>query len=263
MISYFFVVLPKVSFLVVLLRIVFTSFYSWIFVWANFFLFVAFCSMFFGAFGAFSQRKLKRFLVYSSISHMGYVMFSIASGSFFGVSSVFFYIIVYLVMSFGIWSMFFYCVRKSSRNKIVLLTFLEDLRFLAKENPAISFSLLLILFSIAGIPPIAGFYAKMFVFFSTVGEPSLFFLAVTFICFSMLGTFYYLRIIKILSFSLLIEKAIYKSRFFYFTELNKTQGFLLSLTVMFLTFFVTSPGFLYIITHRMSLAYLSLFIPIV
>lgn len=117
-ISYFFAVLPKISFLVVLLRVVFISFYSWVFVWSNFFFFVAFCSMFFGAFGAFSQRKLKRFLVYSSISHLGYIIFSFTSGSFFAVSSIFFYIGIYLVISFSIWSIFFFIYKKIQKMKL-------------------------------------------------------------------------------------------------------------------------------------------------
>jgi NADH-quinone oxidoreductase subunit N len=114
-ISFFFAVVPKISFIVVLVRLVFYSFYSWILVWSNFFIFVSFCCIVFGAFGAMAQRKLKRFLVYSSVSHLGYIILAFSSGSFFGVSSIFFYLFIYIVMSFSVWSVFFYFFTNSKR----------------------------------------------------------------------------------------------------------------------------------------------------
>jgi len=163
-ISFFFAVVPKIAFILVLSRIVYSCFYSWLFFWANLFLFSSFFSLFLGAFGALSQRKIKRFLVFSSITHVGYFLLGLSTGSVYGLSSVFFYLIIYVIMVFGLWSLFF-CFFIKKTNKISTVKYLEDFRFLFRENPSIVFLLLILLFSLAGIPPFAGFYSKLYVFF--------------------------------------------------------------------------------------------------
>ena len=258
LVSFFFAVVPKIPLLLVFARILFVCFYSWLFVWSHLLLVVSLFSIFIGALGALSQKKIKRFFVFSSISHVGFMFLALSSGSVFGLSSAFFYLAVYLFMVFGMWSFFFCFFKKQGRGDLRLLKHLEDFRFLFQENPALAVFCIIFLFSITGLPPLAGFYSKMFVFFSASNSTSLFFFIFIVIFLSIVGSFYYLRLIKIIAFENFNEKN-FTGKHPFFTQVQKKQAFLLSFCFFFVTFFSYSPGLLFMLTHRIALGFICLF----
>ena len=156
--------------------------------------FLSIASMLFGAIAAIGQKNLKRLIAYSSISHVGYALAGLATGSNDGVQSSVIYIIIYIIMNLG----FFSCLLMMKRNNVYYEQ-IDDLSGLSKNHPMLSLSLLIILFSLAGIPPLAGFFAKFYIFKSVI-EQSMYFLAIVGLLATVVAAFYYLRIIKIMYF---------------------------------------------------------------
>ena len=150
--------------------------------------------MIFGAVAAIGQKNLKRLIAYSSISHMGYALAGLATVSNQGIQSSITYMSIYLVMNLA----FFSCLFMLKRNDKYYEN-IEDLSGLSKKHPILSFSLLIVLFSLAGIPPLAGFFAKFYVFLAVI-EQSMYFLAIVGLLATVVAAFYYLRIIKIIYF---------------------------------------------------------------
>ena len=151
--------------------------------------FISIASMIFGAVAAIGQRNLKRLIAYSSISHMGYALAGLASGTNQGIQSSVTYISIYLVMTLA----FFSCLFMLRKN--VFYERIEDLSGLSTNHPVLSISLLVVLFSLAGIPPLAGFFAKFYIFMSII-EQSMYFLAIIGLLSTVVAAFYYLRLIK-------------------------------------------------------------------
>ena len=156
--------------------------------------FLSIASMLFGAIAAIGQTNLKRLIAYSSIGHIGYTLAGLATGSNDGIQSSVIYITIYIFMNLGLFS----CLLMMKRNNTYFED-MEDLSGLSKNHPLLSLSLLLILFSLAGIPPLAGFFAKFYIFKSVL-EQSMYFLAVVGLLSTVIAAFYYLRIIKIMYF---------------------------------------------------------------
>ena len=150
--------------------------------------------MVFGAVAAIGQNNLKRLVAYSSIGHIGYALAGLSVGSNEGIQSSIVYISIYVVMNLGLFS----CLLMIKRNDQYFET-IDDLSGLSKNHPVLSLSLLVILFSLAGIPPLAGFFAKFYVFKSVI-EQSMYFLAVVGLLSTVIAAFYYLRIIKVVYF---------------------------------------------------------------
>ena len=156
--------------------------------------------MIFGAVAAIGQKNLKRLIAYSSIGHMGYALTGLAAGTNQGIQGSISYIAIYLVMNLA----FFSCMFMLRRNNEYYES-IEDLSGLSKNHPLLSFSLLIILFSHAGIPPLAGFFAKFYVFMAVI-EQKMYFLAIVGLLSTVIAAFYYLRIIKIIYFDKEKEK---------------------------------------------------------
>ena len=150
--------------------------------------------MLFGAVAAIGQTNLKRLVAYSSIGHVGYALAGLATGTNDGIQSSVIYITIYVLMNLGLFS----CLLMMKRNNEYYEN-IDDLSGLSKNHPMLSLSLLIILFSLAGIPPLAGFFAKFYVF-KTVIEQSMYFLAVIGLLSTVIAAFYYLRLIKIMYF---------------------------------------------------------------
>ena len=162
--------------------------------WRQVVVFVAIASMALGAFAAIGQRNLKRLMAYSSIGHMGYVLVGLAAGTPDGVRGVAIYVAIYVAMTLGA----FACIL-SMRVGDRYVESIDDLAGLSRTKPAMAFVLSMILFSLAGIPPLAGFFAKFYVFYAAVNA-GLYPLAVIGFVLSAVGAFYYLRIVKIIYF---------------------------------------------------------------
>ena len=193
-VTLFFTMVPKIAALTVFIRFLYVPFLELIDQWQLILVFISIASMLFGAIAAIGQKNLKRLIAYSSISHIGYALAGLATGSNDGIQSSVLYITIYIVMNLG----FFSCLLMMKRNNVYYEK-IDDLSGLSKNHPLLSLSLLIILFSLAGIPPLAGFFAKFYIFKSVI-EQSMYFLAIVGLLSTVVAAFYYLRIIKIMYF---------------------------------------------------------------
>ncbi len=193
-VTLFFAILPKIAALSVFIKFLYTPFANMIDQWQTIIVFISIASMIFGAVAAIGQKNLKRLIAYSSISHMGYALAGLATVSNQGIQSSITYISIYLVMNLAFFSCLFMLKRKDKYYENI-----DDLSGLSKKHPILSFSLLIVLFSLAGIPPLAGFFAKFYVFLAVI-EQSMYFLAIVGLLATVVAAFYYLRIIKIIYF---------------------------------------------------------------
>ena len=193
-VTLFFTMVPKIAALTVFIRFLYVPFLNLIDQWQIILIFISIASMLFGAIAAIGQKNLKRLIAYSSISHIGYALAGLATGSNYGIQSSVIYMTIYIIMNLG----FFSCLLMMKRNNIYYEQ-IDDLSGLSKNHPLLSLSLLIILFSLAGIPPLAGFFAKFYIFKSVI-EQSMYFLAIVGLLSTVVAAFYYLRIIKIMYF---------------------------------------------------------------
>ena len=193
-VTLFFAVLPKIAALTVFIRFLYIPFINMIDQWQMIVVFLSIASMLFGAIAAIGQKNLKRLIAYSSIGHVGYALAGLSVGSNEGIQSAISYISIYLVMNLAFFSCLF-MIRKSEN----YFENIEDLSGLSKNHPILSISLMIVLFSLAGIPPLAGFFAKFYIFMAVI-EQSMYFLAVIGLLSTVIAAYYYLRIIKIIYF---------------------------------------------------------------
>ena len=199
-VTLFFTIVPKIAALTVFIRFLYVPFLNLIDQWQMILIFLSIASMLFGAIAAIGQTNLKRLIAYSSISHVGYALAGLATGSNDGIQNSVIYITIYILMNLGLFS----CLLMLRRNTNYYEN-IEDLSGLSKNHPLLSLSLLVILFSLAGIPPLAGFFAKFYIFKSVL-EQSMYFLAIVGLLSTVVAAFYYLRIIKIIYFDKEKEK---------------------------------------------------------
>jgi len=190
----FFAVVPKVAGIAVFIRFMQIPFSQLAEHWQTILIFISLASMILGAVAAIGQTNIKRLIAYSSIGHIGFALAGISTNSVSGYSSSIVYISIYVVMNLGIFACIFLMKRdgKYCEN-------LKDLSGTSKHHPILSISLLIILFSLAGIPPFAGFFAKFYIFMSVI-ESKMYTLAIIGLLSTVISAFYYLRIIKIIYF---------------------------------------------------------------
>ena len=190
----FFSVVPKVAGIVIFIRFMYLPFQEILDQWKYILVFISIASMILGAVAAIGQNNIKRLIAYSSIGHIGYAIAGMTPGTENGFKSTLIYISIYAVMNIGV----FACIFLMKRNG----KYIEDIQELSgasKNHPLMSLSLLIILFSLAGIPPMAGFFAKFYVFMAVI-EGGMFTLAVIGLVTTVVSAFYYIRIIKIMYF---------------------------------------------------------------
>ena len=196
----FFALAPKVAGMGAFIQILFVAFKGAYVEWKSIIVFISIASMILGSVAAIGQTNIKRLMAYSSIGHMGYALAGVAAGSLAGISSTVSYISIYVVMNIAA----FTCILFLSREK----KYFEDIRELggmSKNHPIVSACLCLTLFSLAGIPPLAGFFAKFYVFKAVI-ESEMYMLAIIGLLSSVISAFYYLRVIKIIYFDKNKEK---------------------------------------------------------
>ncbi len=199
-VTLFFTMVPKIAALTVFIRFLYVPFLNLIDQWQMIIVFLSIASMLFGAIAAIGQTNIKRLVAYSSIGHIGYTLAGLATGSNEGIQSSIIYISIYVIMNLALFS----CLLMLKRNNQYYEE-IDDLSGLSKNHPLLSLSLLVILFSLAGIPPLAGFFAKFYIFKSVI-EQSMYFLAIVGLLSTVIAAFYYLRIIKIIYFDKEKEK---------------------------------------------------------
>jgi NADH-quinone oxidoreductase subunit N len=191
----FFAGAPKVAAMAILTRIVVTAFHPVLADWQQIIVFISIASMVLGAFAAIGQRNFKRLMAYSSIGHMGYALVGLAAGTKTGVSGVMLYMVIYMVMTLGVFAIIMAMRRKDGRQ----VETIEDLAGLSATNPFMAVVLTALMFSLAGIPPLAGFFGKYFVFVAAI-QAHLYALAIIGVLSSVVGAYYYLRVIKVMWF---------------------------------------------------------------
>jgi NADH-quinone oxidoreductase subunit N len=196
----FFASAPKVAGMAMFVRAAIDAFPDIAVQWQQIVTFVAIASMALGSFAAIGQRNFKRLLAYSSIGHMGFALIGLAAGTEEGIRGVLIYIAIYVAMTLGT-----FAVVLSMRRKVGYVEDIADLSGLAKTHPAMAFFLALLLFSLAGIPPLAGFFAKFYVFLAAI-KAGLYVLSVIGVLTSVVGAYYYLAIIKIMYFDEATER---------------------------------------------------------
>ena len=190
----FFAIVPKVAGIAIFIRFLQIPFEQLIDEWKNILIFMALASMILGAVAAIGQTNIKRLIAYSSIGHIGYALAGVSTGTAAGYSSSIAYITIYVIMNLGVFGCIFLMKREGKYCEDI-----KDLAGISKQNPLLAISFLIIMFSLAGIPPLAGFFAKFYVFISVI-ESGMYTLAIVGLLSTVISAFYYLRIIKIIYF---------------------------------------------------------------
>ena len=193
-ITSYFAVVPKVAGLAVLIKFMYIPFSNILLEWQTIIIFISLASMILGAVAAIGQTNIKRLLAYSSIGHIGYALAGVATGVISGYESAIVYIAIYVIMNIGAFSCL-YLLKKDGEYKEKI----SDLSGISKKHPILAISFLVILFSLAGIPPLGGFFAKFYVF-TAVLEQKMYALAIIGLLTTVISAFYYLKIIKTIYF---------------------------------------------------------------
>nr|YP_009658861.1 NADH dehydrogenase subunit 2 [Dumortiera hirsuta]QCP68503.1 NADH dehydrogenase subunit 2 [Dumortiera hirsuta]QIA59636.1 NADH dehydrogenase subunit 2 [Dumortiera hirsuta] len=232
----FFSIAPKISILANMLRVFLYSFYDP--TWQQLFFFCSIASMILGALAAMAQNKVKRLLAYSSIGHVGYLLIGFSCGTIEGIQSLLIGIFIYVLMTVNAFAI----VLALRQNRF---KYIADLGALAKTNPILAITLSITMFSYAGIPPLAGFCSKFYLFFAALGCGA-YLLALIGIVTSVISCFYYIRFVKIMYFDTPKTWILYK-------PMDREKSLLLAITVFFITFFFLYPSPLFLVTHQMAL----------
>ena len=195
----FFALAPKIAALGLFVRVMVGPFGDLVEQWQQIIVFISIASMVLGALAAINQSNIKRLMAYSSIGHVGYALIGLAPGTEVGVRGVLVYLAIYVFMTAGTFACIL-CMRQKGR----MVEEIADLAGLSKTHPVMALALAVFMFSMAGIPPLAGFFGKLYVFLAAI-EAELYALAVIGVVTSVLGAFYYLRIVKLMYFDEPIE----------------------------------------------------------
>ena len=245
-ITAFFMITPKAALFAVFLRIFLESFYDFFLPWQKILIVCSITSLIIGSFAALSQTKIKRLLAFSSIGHVGYLLAGFACGTIEGVQALLIYLIVYIIMNINMFAFLLCSVRRNSSYNLPRIKYITDLAYLAKTNPILALTFTITMFSMAGIPPLAGFYSKAFLFFATMSS-GLYVLAFIGVLTSVLSCFYYIRLVKIIYFEI-------PKTWCSYTQVPIENALALGLSLFFIIFLMIYPSPLHLITHKVSLA---------
>ena len=234
-ITAFFAVAPKIAAMALFLRVVVTPFPEVVSSWQQIVVFISIASMLLGAFAAINQTNIKRLMAYSSIGHMGYALVGLAAGTVDGVRGVLIYLAIYLAMNVGA----FTCIL-CMRTKEGMVEKVEDLGGLSRNQPMLALALGIFMFSLAGIPPLAGFFGKLYVFRAAI-DAELYALAIIGVLASVVAAFYYLRIVKVMYFDTPAEP--------FQRPIGGEMAAILTVTAVVTLFFVVFAGPLVSISH--------------
>jgi len=190
----FFAIAPKIAAMALFVRVMLEPFGDLVAEWQQIIWFISLASMILGSFAAIVQTNIKRLMAYSSIGHMGFVLVGLAAGNETGVQGILLYLTIYLFMNMGT----FACIL-AMRRQGRMVEDIDQLAGLSKTNPYLAVAIAVFMFSMAGIPPLAGFFAKFYVFLAAI-EAGLYVLTVVGLLTSVVGAFYYLRIVKLMYF---------------------------------------------------------------
>lgn len=243
-ITAFLSLIPKLVLIFVFIKLYYGVFFYFFSYWNYVFTFVALLSVILGSIAALYQIKIKRLLTYSMITNSGFFIFGLSLGSLEGIQVILLYILIYLFIMFGIFAVILTLKEKSNSiliKKIALLINLYNI------NPILALTLSIFLFSIAGIPPLVGFYGKFYLFYIALGN-SLYIIALLFIIFSIVSIFYYVRLIKLMFFN--------KNKlWFYFESPQQYIVLLLSVLLFFNILFFIQPNLIFKLAYNLSILF--------
>ena len=237
----FFSTIPKLAIFFFFTKLIYTVFFNFYFIWQPILVTTAILTIIFSSIATLYQKKIKRFLAYSSINHVGYMLMSLATGTLMGVHAFFLYMYIYVITMFTFFSILLSLKKETNKNII----YITDLLYIKNISPITRIISTLLFFSMAGIPPLIGFFAKFYVFLAAI-ETSYYLLLVISILCSTLSAFYYIRIIKIINFEKTLNLNMVKFKPNTITYVYS----LLGLTVITLFFIV--PNFLITETYYLG-----------
>ena len=220
----FFSMAPKVAAMALLLRAILEPFPHAAHDWRQIIIFISALSMILGAFGAIGQTNIKRLMAYSSIGHMGYALLGLAAGTTAGVQGVLLYLTIYMITNAGV-----FVVIMAMKRDGEMVEDISDLAGLSRTRPRLAFAMAALMISLAGIPPLAGFWAKFYVFLAAI-EAHLYALSVIGVLSSVVGAYYYWRIVKVMYFD---EPARAFDR-----DMSMANGAILAVASVFTVFFI-------------------------
>ena len=224
----FFSVAPKIAALALFIRVMVGPFGPLVAEWQQIIVFISVASMMLGAFAAINQRNIKRLMAYSSIGHVGYALIGLAVGNEAGIRGMLIYLAIYLFMNIGTFACIL-CMRRGDK----MVEGIDDLAGLGKTHPMLALAFAVFMFSMAGIPPLAGFFGKLYIFLPAI-EEGLYGLAVIGVLSSVVAAFYYLRIVQIIYFEdtdQVLDK-----------PLSRDLGLVITVTGLLITFFFVYPA---------------------
>jgi NADH-quinone oxidoreductase subunit N len=238
----FFATVPKLAILTFFVRLLSFSFSNFVDIWEKLLLFSALGSIIYAAFVALKQDSLKRLLAYSGIGHVGFILLPLTTNSLDGLQALFFYSLIYMMTSLPVWAVVVSSLggKKRSQNSISLLSGLST------TSPALALVGALAFFSLAGIPPLVGFYSKVFVFFSAI-KASYYFVAFVVLAISVVSTYYYISVVKTIYF----EK---NKNWIFYKDVSKGTSILLSISLILLVFLFFNPNLLLLYSQKMALS---------
>lgn len=238
----FFAAAPKIAGLALFVRLMLDPFGVLYEQWIQILVFISMASMIVGGFGAIMQRSIKRLLAYSSIGHIGFALTGLVSGDAAGIQGLFVYISIYASMVVGTFALLL-MLREGQTE----LHNIEELAGLSRQKPAVAAMMAVLMLSQAGIPPLAGFFAKFYVLLPVIKQ-QLFGLALVFVLMSVISAFYYLRVVKVMYFDTVNEKMKFND--------CKVLYLLAMLSVLFNLLFIFSPTELLILGERAAVIFL-------
>lgn len=220
----FFSAVPKLAVLGVMMRMLY-YFSELIYFWQYIIIFASLLSLIIGSLGALYQKKIKRLMAYSGIANIGLILMGLAVNTFDSLIGVGFFIVVYIIMNLSFFSVILGNQKLLDSKQI---TTLSDFTNFGKTNSVIAFSIILVMFSMLGLPPFLGFFSKLFVFMAAI-ENNFIIISVIAILSTVIAAFYYIRIIKIMFFD-------NSFHFIFFKKMDKLNAYILSISIFFLTF---------------------------
>nr|QXT44710.1 NADH dehydrogenase subunit 2 [Nitellopsis obtusa] len=235
----FFSITPKIAVLANMLRVFLFSFYDP--TWQTIFFFCSIASMILGALAAMAQNKVKKLLAYSSIGHVGYLLIGFSCGTIEGIQSLLIGVFIYVIMTINVFG-----IVLALRQNRFKFKYIADLAALALTNPILAITMSITMFSLAGIPPLAGFCSKFYLFFAALGCGA-YLLALIGVVTSVISCFYYIRFVKVMYFET-------PKTWIFYKPMDREKSLLLAITLFFITFFFLYPSPLFLVTHQMALS---------
>lgn len=245
-ITAYFVIVPKVALFGVFVRVFMESFYDFMGSWQPLVVLASLVSMVVGCLAALAQTRLKRLLAWSSVGHVGYMLAGLACGTIEGVQAVVMYLVVYIAMNVSLFALVLTRVRRPGGGVVPRLKYITDLAYLAQTNPLLAATATITLFSMAGIPPLAGFYSKAYLFFATMSS-ALYLVAIVGVLTSVVSCFYYIRLVKIMYFE---TPATWSS----VDRVARANALALGLALALMVCLMAYPAPLHLVTHGVALA---------